>query len=93
MFAAALLGIASLIVFGVLNISFNLLESGLVTFMENPVRAYFWTALLPVGALGVKVGWDFLQNRRIRDMYLWACLALGVGGVLVWVAAYASIYP
>src|SRR4051812_37658326 len=35
MFAAALLGIASLIVFGVLNISFNLLESGLVTFMEN----------------------------------------------------------
>jgi hypothetical protein len=93
MFAAAFLGIASLIVFGVLNISFNLLESGLVTFMENPVRAYFWTALLPVGALGVKVGWDFLQNRRIRDMYLWACLALGVGGVLVWVAAYASIYP
>jgi hypothetical protein len=93
MFIAALLGIASLVVFGVLNISFNLLESGLVTFLENPVRAYFWAALLPVGALGVKVGWDFLQNRKIRDMYLWACLALGVGGVLVWVAAYASVYP
>src|SRR5262249_5517173 len=42
MFATAFLGIAGLLLFGVLNISFNLLESGLVTFVENPVRAYFW---------------------------------------------------
>lgn len=41
MFAAGVLGIVLLLVFGVLNISFNLLESGLVTFLENPLRAYF----------------------------------------------------
>lgn len=93
MFGAALLGIAGLLIFGVLNISFNLLESGLVTFMESPIRAYFWAALLPVGALAVKVGWDFLQDRRQRDIYLWTCLAAGVTGVLVWVGAYAMIYP
>ncbi len=93
MFVAGILGIATLLVFGILNISFNLLESGLVTFIENPIRAYFWAALLPVGALGVKVGWDFLQCRRKRDIYLWSCLAAGIGGVLVWVAAYATVYP
>lgn len=93
MFVLALGGIAILLVFGVFNISFNLLESGLVTFTENPVRAYFWSALLPIGALGVKVGWDFLQGPRKRQVYLWTCLVAGLAGVLVWVAAYASVYP
>jgi hypothetical protein len=93
MFVASLLGIASLLIFGVLNVSFNLLESGLVTFVESPVRGYFWAALLPVGALAVKVGWDFLQSPRRRERYLWTCLLSGLAGVLVWVAAYASVYP
>ncbi len=93
MFAIAALAVICLVVFGVLNISFNLLESGLVTFIESPIRAYFWAALLPVGALAVKVGWDFLQSRWLRDAYLWTCLAIGIAGVLVWLAAYASVYP
>lgn len=93
MFVAALAGILALLCFGVLNISFNLLESGLVTFMESPVRAYFWAALLPAGALAVKVGWDFLQGPRARRIYLWSCLVAGVAGVLVWVAAYSAVYP
>src|SRR5688572_28065886 len=62
MFVAAGVAIASLLIFGVLNISFNLLESGLVTFVESPIRSYFWAALLPVGALAVKVGWDILRG-------------------------------
>ncbi len=93
MFTAAAAAIVCLLVFGVFNVSFNLLESGIVTFTEHPIRAYFWAALLPVGALGVKVGWDFLQDRRRRDRYLWTCLALGVAGVVVWLAAYAAVYP
>ena len=93
MFVSAALGIVCLLVFGVLNVSFNLLESGLVTFVENPVRAYFWAALLPVGALAVKLGWDFLQSQKKQDMYLWTCLGAGIVGVLVWVAAYALVYP
>lgn len=93
MFVAALAGVAALLVFGVLNISFNLLESGLVTFVESPVRAYFWAALLPVGALAVKVGWDFLESRRKREVYLWICLTLGILGVLGWMGAYAMVYP
>lgn len=93
MFVAALLGIVGLLVFGVLNISFNLLESGLVTFLENPLRAYFWAALLPVGALAVKVGWDCLQSPKKREVYLWICLIAGVAGVLVWIGAYATVYP
>lgn len=93
MFGAALGGILSLLIFGVLNISFNLLESGLVTFVESPIRSYFWAALLPVGALAVKVGWDFLRSERWRGLYLWLCLAAGLAGVLVWVAAYATVYP
>jgi hypothetical protein len=93
MFTICALGIVCLIAFGVSNISFNLLESGFITFRENPLRAYLWTALLPVGALAIKVGWDCLQEGRARDMYLWFCLIAGVLGVLVWVAAYASVYP
>ncbi len=93
MFGAALAGVLALLVFGVLNISFNLLESGLVTFVETPIRAYFWAALLPVGALAVKVGWDFLQSRRKREVYLWCCLTLGILGVLIWMSAYATVYP
>ncbi len=93
MFVASILGIASLLIFGILNISFNLLESGLVTFVENPIRAYFWAALLPVGALAVKVGWDFLPFGQARSVYLWCCLFLGIVGVLVWVGAYAAVYP
>ena len=93
MFTGAFMAVVSLLVFGVFNISFNLLESGLVTFLENPIRAYFWAALLPVGALAVKVGWDFLQSRRLRTIYLWVCLFAGIAGVLVWVGAYASVYP
>jgi hypothetical protein len=93
MFAACALGIVCLITFGVWNISFNLLESGLITFRENPIRSYLWAALLPVGALAVKIGWDFLQDRRSRQVYLWTCLLLGMLGVLVWVGAYASVYP
>lgn len=93
MFVAAAAGILCLLVFGVFNVSFNLLESGIVTFTDHPIRAYFWAALLPVGALAVKVGWDFIQDRRRRDLYLWVCLAAGVGGVVVWLAAYAAIYP
>ncbi|HSH14973.1 MAG TPA: hypothetical protein VLD18_02995, partial [Verrucomicrobiae bacterium] len=89
MFWIAALAVTSLLVFGVFNISFNLLESGIVTFTEHPVRAYLWAALLPVGALGVKVGWDFLQSQRRRDAYLWTCLSLGILALLVWVAAYA----
>ena len=87
------LGIICLITFGVMNISFNLLESGFVTFRENPFRSYLWAALLPVGALAVKVGWDLLTERRARNLYLWTCLALGLVGVIVWVAAYACVYP
>jgi len=93
MFVACCLGIVALITFGVLNISFNLLESGLITFRENPLRSYLWAALLPVGALAVKVGWDSIQERRRREQYLWTCLCLGLLGVLVWVAAYACVYP
>jgi len=87
------LGIVCLITFGIWNISFNLLESGLITFRENPIRSYLWAALLPVGALAVKIGWDFLQDRRRRDVYLWSCLLLGMLGVLVWAGAYACVYP
>jgi hypothetical protein len=93
MFAVCCLGIACLITFGIWNISFNLLESGLITFRENPVRSYLWAALLPVGALAVKIGWDFLQDRKRRAVYLWTCLLLGMLGVLVWAGAYACVYP
>jgi hypothetical protein len=93
MLTIAGLGALILLAFGVLNISFNLLESGLVTFLENPVRSYFWAALLPIGALGVKIGWDFIQSPRRRDQYLWFCLAAGVLGVLVWLAVYSTVYP
>ena len=93
MFVAGLVGILALLVFGVLNVSFNLLESGLVTFAENPVRAYFWAALLPVGALAVKVGWDLLPGRAARAVYQWTCLGLGFAGVLAWLAAYSVVYP
>jgi hypothetical protein len=93
MFGACSLGIVCLITFGVWNISFNLLESGLVTFRENPLRSYLWAALLPVGALAVKVGWDLLRDRKQRDIYLWSCLIAGMIGVFVWVAAYACVYP
>lgn len=93
MFVVCCLGIVALITFGVLNISFNLLESGLITFRENPWRSYLWAALLPVGALAVKVGWDFLEYPKCRGLYVWACLFLGIAGVLVWVASYAAVYP
>jgi len=93
MFVICSAGILCLIAFGVSNISLNLLESGFVTFRENPTRAYLWSALLPVGALAIKIGWDCAEDRRIRARYLWTCLALGLAGVLVWVAAYASVYP
>jgi len=93
MFVAGLLGIIALVGFGIFNISFNLLESGFVTFRENPIRSYLWAALLPVGALGVKIGWDFLGDRRQRAVYLWTCLVAGMVGVFVWVAAYACVYP
>jgi hypothetical protein len=93
MFGACVAGIVCLITFGVWNISFNLLESGLITFRDNPLRSYLWAALLPVGALAVKVGWDFLQDRQRRDIYLWSCLLVGMMGVLVWVIAYACVYP
>jgi len=93
MFVACALGILCLITFGVLNISFNLLESGFITFRESPFRSYLWAALLPVGALGVKIGWDFLQDQKRRTAYLWSCLGLGMLGVIVWVGAYACVYP
>jgi hypothetical protein len=93
MFAASGLGVLCLITFGVWNISFNLLESGLVTFRQNPLRSYLWAALLPVGALAVKIGWDILQDCRKRALYLWSCLSIGMIGVLVWVSAYACVYP
>ena len=93
MFVLCSLGIVCLITFGIWNISFNLLESGLITFRENPIRSYLWAALLPVGALAVKLGWDFLQDRKRRDVYLWTCLLLGMLGVLVWAGAYACVYP
>jgi hypothetical protein len=93
MFVVCALGILGLMTFGVLNISFNLLESGFVTFRESPFRSYLWAALLPVGALAVKIGWDFLEDRKRRNHYLWSCLVIGMLGVLVWVAAYAAVYP
>ncbi len=93
MFVLCTAAIACLLVFGIFNVSFNLLESGIITFSEHPLRAYFWAALLPVGALAVKVGWDVLRSGRKRDFYLWSCLGIGVAAVMVWVASYASIYP
>ncbi len=93
MFVVCALGIVCLITFGVLNISFNLIESGFITFRDNPLRSYLWAALLPVGALAVKVGWDCLPAGTRRDLYLWTCLALGMGGVLLWVGAYSCVYP
>jgi hypothetical protein len=93
LFIVSCAAIAGLITFGVLNISFNLLESGFVTFRENPFRSYLWAALLPVGALAVKIGWDFLQRPKARAIYLWTCLALGMLGVVVWAGAYACVYP
>jgi hypothetical protein len=46
-----------------------------------------------VGALAVKIGWDFVQDRQRRDVYLWTCLLLGMLGVFVWAGAYACVYP
>jgi hypothetical protein len=83
MFVVCCLGIAGLMAFGISNISFNLLESGLITFRENPIRTYLWAALLPVGAVGVKLGWDFLESCRARRAYAWICLALGIEGLSV----------
>jgi len=91
MFAACSAGIICLITFGVWNISFNLLESGLITFRENPLRSYLWAALLPVGALAVKIGWDFLQDRKRRDIYLWSCLSLGMAGACILIAAQVFV--
>jgi hypothetical protein len=93
MFALGALVILSMVVFGIMNISFNLLESGIVTFVEHPVRAYFWAALLPVGALAVKVGWDLLESDRSRANYVWATLGIGILSLLVWIGAYALVYP
>lgn len=93
MFGVAALAVVCLLVFGIFNVSFNLLESGIITFAEHPIRAYLWAALLPVGALAVKVGWDFLAGARARNVYLWTCLGIGVAAVFVWVAAYAAVYP
>ncbi|MCC6233331.1 MAG: hypothetical protein IT580_11850 [Verrucomicrobiales bacterium] len=93
MFWSAGLAIVALLVFGIFNISFNLLESGIVTFSEHPMRAYFWAALLPVGALAVKVGWDQIEGRRAQRWYAWACFVAGVAGMAAWLGAYASIYP
>ncbi len=93
MFAMGAIGILAMVVFGIMNISFNLLESGIVTFMEHPIRAYFWAALLPVGALAVKVGWDLLENDRSRSRYVWTTLGIGILSLLVWIGAYALVYP
>jgi hypothetical protein len=93
MFALAGIGILCLVIFGVLNISFNLIESGIVSFADHPFRAYFWAALLPVGAFAVKIGWDLIQPGSARTFYTWSCLLMGVVGVLVWVMTYASMYP
>ena len=93
MFVIGALGVVALITFGVLNVSFNLLESGLVTFRESPFRSYLWAALLPIGALAVKIGWDFLEDPKTRGRYVWTCLILGMAGVFVWAAAYACVYP
>ena len=93
MFAICALGIVGLLIFGIFNVSFNLLESGLITFRENPFRAYLWSALLPLGALAIKIGWDFLDDPRRQKQYVWVCLAVGMAGVLAWVAAYACVYP
>jgi len=93
MFVVSALGIVCLMTFGVLNISFNLLESGFITFRENPFRSYLWAALLPVGALAVKVGWDSIAEGKRRERYLWSCLGVGMVGVLVWVGSYACVYP
>ena len=82
-----------MVVFGVMNISFNLLESGIVTFMEHPIRAYFWAALLPVGALAVKVGWDLLATDKGRSRYVWTTLVIGILSLVVWIGAYALVYP
>lgn len=93
MFVICALGIVGLLIFGIFNVSFNLLESGLITFRENPFRAYLWSALLPLGALAIKIGWDFLDDPRGQKEYVWICLAVGMAGVLAWVAAYACVYP
>ncbi len=93
MFVMGVLGILAMVIFGIMNISFNLLESGIVTFMEHPIRAYFWAALLPVGALAVKVGWDLLESDRTRAHYVWATLGIGILSLLVWIGAYALVYP
>ena len=93
MFFVAGFAVICLLVFGVFNISFNLLESGIVTFSEHPIRAYLWAALLPVGALAVKIGWDLLGATRKRDVYVWTCLSIGFLALITWVAAYASVYP
>jgi hypothetical protein len=93
MFWSAGLAALSLILFGVLNISYNLLESGIITFQNHPLRAYLWAALLPVGALAVKVGWDFIQSSKRRHLYIWSCLIIGMVSILIWIATYAMIYP
>ena len=93
MFVMAGIGVVCLVVFGVLNISFNLIESGLVLFGDHPYRAYFWAALLPVGALGIKIGWDLITSRSFKSIYVWCCLVTGFLGVLIWLLSYASIYP
>ena len=80
MLVLSCLGIVALLTFGVLNISFNLLESGFITFRENALRSYLWAALLPVGALAAKIGWDCLKTPNRRDVYLWTCLGLGMLG-------------
>jgi hypothetical protein len=41
----------------------------------------------------VKIGWDFLENSKRRQLYLWICLSLGLLGVIVWAGAYACVYP
>jgi hypothetical protein len=80
----------SLLVFGILNISFNLRIGPDI--LQSPMRAYFWALLPGSGPLG-EDGWDLLPNTVFRNVYAWTCLVLGMFGVLVWVAAYSTVYP
>lgn len=74
---------------GACNVFANLVGSGNPVFIEQPILAYFLSALLPASSVALKFVSEVFTGERTRRLYIQSMYVLTVFAILAWTVLFA----
>ncbi len=88
----SLMSAVVVLMMGAANVYANLMGSGNPVFIEQPILAYFLSALLPASSVALKFVAEIFTSDRTRRFYVQPMYALTVMAILAWTVLFAMSF-